>query len=98
MGTTCRAVARGEPFAVALLNLGGPETLDAVEPFLFNLFSDPDIISVPLAALTQKPLARYISRKRGPTSRQRPSRRRSRRPSGQSIAINPSCASRRWKR
>lgn len=26
---------------VLLLNLGGPETLDDVQPFLFNLFADP---------------------------------------------------------
>ncbi len=30
-----------------LLNLGGPETLDDVEHFLFNLFNDPDIIRLP---------------------------------------------------
>ena len=33
--------------AVVLFNLGGPDSLDAVEPFLRNLFSDPAIISVP---------------------------------------------------
>jgi len=32
---------------VLLLNLGGPETLDDVEHFLFNLFNDPDIIRLP---------------------------------------------------
>ena len=41
---------------VLLLNLGGPETLDDVEHFLFNLFNDPDIIRLPgqgeAAALT----------------------------------------------
>jgi protoporphyrin/coproporphyrin ferrochelatase len=31
---------------VILFNLGGPETLDDVRPFLFNLFSDPDIIRI----------------------------------------------------
>lgn len=31
---------------VLLLNLGGPETLDDVRPFLYNLFSDPDIIHI----------------------------------------------------
>ena len=30
---------------VLLLNLGGPDDLDAVEPFLYNLFSDPEIIT-----------------------------------------------------
>lgn len=33
--------------AIVLMNLGGPDSLDAVEPFLFNLFSDPAIIRVP---------------------------------------------------
>ena len=33
--------------AVVLFNLGGPEDLKAVRPFLFNLFSDPAIIGVP---------------------------------------------------
>ncbi len=52
--------------AVVLLNLGGPDSLDAVEPFLFNLFSDPDIFRVPLARLTQKPFARMVARRRAP--------------------------------
>ena len=38
-----------EKIGVVLLNLGGPDSLDAVEPFLFNLFSDPDIIDFPFA-------------------------------------------------
>lgn len=33
--------------AVVLFNLGGPDRLDAVRPFLFNLFNDPAIISAP---------------------------------------------------
>lgn len=33
--------------AIVLFNLGGPDGPDAVEPFLFNLFSDPAIIRVP---------------------------------------------------
>ncbi|MFA6465972.1 MAG: ferrochelatase, partial [Desulfurivibrionaceae bacterium] len=33
-----------EPVGVILLNLGGPETLADVEPFLVNLFSDREII------------------------------------------------------
>jgi ferrochelatase len=50
--------------AVVLLNLGGPDSLEAVEPFLFNLFSDPDIFRLPLGFLTQKPFARLIARRR----------------------------------
>ena len=46
---------------VVLFQLGGPDTLDAIEPFLFNLFCDPDIIDFPFARLGRKPLARLIS-------------------------------------
>jgi ferrochelatase len=53
--------------AVILFNLGGPDSLDAVEPFLTNLFSDPAIISLP--ALLRLPLARWIARRRAPTTR-----------------------------
>lgn len=53
---------------VLLFNLGGPETLDEVRPFLFNLFSDPDIIRLPWRAL-QKPLAWLISTQRQKLSR-----------------------------
>lgn len=35
------AVISDEKIGVLLLNLGGPETLDDVQPFLFNLFADP---------------------------------------------------------
>lgn len=52
--------------AVVLFNLGGPDSLAAVEPFLFNLFSDPDIFRLPLGWLLQKPLARLIARRRAP--------------------------------
>jgi protoporphyrin/coproporphyrin ferrochelatase len=45
---------------VLLLNLGGPERIEDVGPFLYNLFSDPEIIRLPIPAL-QKPLAWLIS-------------------------------------
>ncbi len=48
---------------VLLLNLGGPDKLDDVGPFLFNLFSDPEIIRLPFPWL-QKPLAWFISSRR----------------------------------
>lgn len=51
---------------VVLFQLGGPDRLENVEPFLCNLFSDPDIIDLPLAFLFRKPLARAISRSRAP--------------------------------
>jgi protoporphyrin/coproporphyrin ferrochelatase len=50
--------------AVVLFNLGGPDSPDAVEPFLRNLFSDPAIISLPW--LVRAPLARFIARRRSP--------------------------------
>src|SRR5262250_3219560 len=53
---------------VLLFNLGGPESLDEVRPFLFNLFADPDIIRLPWHAL-QKPLAWLISAQRHKKSR-----------------------------
>jgi len=46
---------------VVLFQLGGPDTLEAIEPFLFNLFCDPDIIDFPFARLGRKPLAKLIS-------------------------------------
>jgi len=50
--------------AVVLFQLGGPDSLEAVEPFLYNLFSDPDIIDFPFAMLARKPLARFIATRR----------------------------------
>lgn len=53
--------------AVVLFNLGGPDRPESVEPFLFNLFSDPAIIGVP------QPLrwliAKIISKRRAPIAR-----------------------------
>lgn len=60
--------AKDQRIGVLLFNLGGPETLADVRPFLFNLFSDPDIIRLPLRAL-QKPLAWLISTQRSNLSR-----------------------------
>jgi ferrochelatase len=54
---------------VLLFNLGGPETLAEVEPFLVNLFSDRDIIELPLGSLVQPLFARLIARLRGPSVR-----------------------------
>jgi ferrochelatase len=47
--------------ALVLLNMGGPDSIAAVEPFLYNLFSDRDLIQLPLGAVLQKPFARLIS-------------------------------------
>lgn len=51
---------------VVLLQLGGPDSLESVQPFLYNLFCDPDIIDLPFAFLFRKRLAKYISEKRAP--------------------------------
>lgn len=52
----------GRRTAVLLLNMGGPDSLDAVRPFLRNLFSDPAIIGLP--APLRRPLAAMISARR----------------------------------
>jgi protoporphyrin/coproporphyrin ferrochelatase len=54
--------------AIVLFNLGGPDSLDAVRPFLFNLFDDPAIIRVP--SLLRSMLAAWISRRRAPVARE----------------------------
>jgi ferrochelatase len=54
--------------AVVLMNLGGPDRLEAVQPFLFNLFSDPAILRLP--AIFRQPLAHIISRRRAPVARE----------------------------
>jgi ferrochelatase len=46
---------------VVLFQLGGPDTLAAIEPFLYNLFCDPDIIDFPFARIGRKALAKMIS-------------------------------------
>lgn len=53
---------------IILLNMGGPERQEDVAPFLFNLFSDREIIQLGPACL-QRPLAWYIARKRAGKSR-----------------------------
>ncbi len=57
-----------EKIGVVLLNMGGPEKPEDVAPFLYNLFSDRDIIRLG-PPFMQKPLAWYIARKRAPKSR-----------------------------
>ena len=49
---------------VVLFQLGGPDSLRAVEPFLRNLFLDPDIIPMGPLGFLRGPLARYIAKKR----------------------------------
>lgn len=63
------ATKRKPRVGVLLLNLGGPERIQDVGPFLYNLFSDPEIIRLPVSAL-QKPFAWLISSLRSGKSRQ----------------------------
>jgi ferrochelatase len=49
---------------VVLFQLGGPDSLESVEPFLYNLFSDPDIIDFPFSRLAREPLARLMASRR----------------------------------
>ncbi|GEO80051.1 ferrochelatase [Pararhodospirillum oryzae] len=53
--------------AVVLFNLGGPNSLEAVRPFLFNLFNDPAIMNVP--GPIRYALAKVISWRRAPIAR-----------------------------
>uniref|UniRef100_A0A804IQE1 Ferrochelatase n=1 Tax=Musa acuminata subsp. malaccensis TaxID=214687 RepID=A0A804IQE1_MUSAM len=63
--------AAQERVGVLLLNLGGPETLNDVQPFLFNLFADPDIIQLPrLFWFLQRPLAQLMPVFRAPKSKE----------------------------
>lgn len=55
---------RHKKVAVVLMQLGGPDSLEAVEPFLYNLFIDPDIIDFPFARIAREPLARFIASRR----------------------------------
>jgi ferrochelatase len=54
--------------AVVLFNLGGPDSLDAVRPFLFNLFNDRAIIGAP--GPIRRLIATLISRRRAPVARE----------------------------
>ena len=53
--------------AVILFNLGGPDKLENVEPFLFNLFNDPAILNLPV--FFRYPLAKLIANRRAPTAK-----------------------------
>jgi len=53
--------------AIVLFNLGGPDKLESVEPFLFNLFNDPAILNLP--KIIRYPLAKLISKRRAPIAK-----------------------------
>ena len=49
---------------IVLFQLGGPDSLEAVEPFLLNLFLDPDIIPLGPLGILRRPIAKMISSRR----------------------------------
>jgi ferrochelatase len=51
---------------IVLFQLGGPDSLEAVEPFLLNLFLDPDIIPLGPLGILRRPIAKLISSRRAP--------------------------------
>jgi protoporphyrin/coproporphyrin ferrochelatase len=53
--------------AIILFNLGGPDKIENVEPFLFNLFNDPAILNLP--TFFRYPLAKLISNRRAPIAK-----------------------------
>jgi protoporphyrin/coproporphyrin ferrochelatase len=58
-------------FGALLLNMGGPESLEQIQPYLYELFSDPEIIQLPLGRLYQKWFAAVISKRRATAVRER---------------------------
>lgn len=61
-------MAQVDRVGVVLFNLGGPDSFDAIEPFLFNLFKDPAIIKIP--GPMRWLVAKLISRRRAPIARE----------------------------
>jgi protoporphyrin/coproporphyrin ferrochelatase len=54
-----------KPWALVVLNMGGPDSMEAVEPFLVNLLSDPELVRLPFPMrLFQKPFARFAAKRR----------------------------------
>src|ERR1700751_2082379 len=58
------AMAGKKRVGIVMFQLGGPDSLDAVEPFLLNLFLDPDIIPLGPFGLLRRPIAKLISSRR----------------------------------
>ena len=55
------ALEEGDQVGVVLLNLGGPDQVDEVAPFLYNLFMDPAIIDIPVGRRLRHWLCKFIS-------------------------------------
>jgi ferrochelatase len=62
-----KAISPQQKTAIVLVNLGGPDSLEAVQPFLFNLFNDPAIITLPKPF--RRMIASAISRRREVTAK-----------------------------
>lgn len=60
-------IERGDRVGVVLMNLGGPDTVADVEPFLYNLFMDPAIIDIPVGGAVRHWLSRYVASRRART-------------------------------
>lgn len=56
--------------AVIISNMGGPDSLESVAPYLFNIFKDPDIIDIPLPEFLRMRFVRWLAQKRAPESRE----------------------------
>ena len=69
-GRELNSVAARKKIGVVLFQLGGPDRLDAVEPFLYNLFCDPEIINFMGASVARKPLAKLIASRRAQVVRE----------------------------
>jgi ferrochelatase len=57
-------LAKKKKVGIVMFQLGGPDSLEAVEPFLLNLFLDPDIIPMGPLGFLRRPLAKLISSRR----------------------------------
>jgi protoporphyrin/coproporphyrin ferrochelatase len=60
-------MAESGGYGIILLNMGGPGSLDEVNSYLQDVFSDPDMIRLPLGFLYRKALARWIAARRAPS-------------------------------
>ncbi len=58
------SIQDGDNLGIVLLNMGGPSTLDEIQPFLYHLFMDPAIIDIPLPGFLRDWLCRFIAWKR----------------------------------
>src|ERR1051325_3349283 len=66
-----RSLKSNPKVAVVLLQFGGADSARAVEPFLYNLFNDPDIFELPFGPRFQRFLAGQISKRRAPSVREK---------------------------